>query len=210
MDASQQDLELLARWSNGDQHAGSALIDRHFASLYRFFLNKVGDAADDLVQQTLLACVSARDRFRGESSFRTFLFAIARQCLLVHLRQFRRDARIDFSTDSVHDLGTSPTGALARLERDRILQIALRKIPADLQIALELHYWDDMSGPDIAEVLELPLDTAYSRLRRAKEKLREAMQEEARLLGSPVTADEGAFQDELRDVFLRVGNLVKR
>ena len=75
----QEDSELIAAWRCGDAAAGQALFARHFDGLYRFFRTKCGDDADELVQATLLACVSARAQFRGEASFRTYLFAIARQ-----------------------------------------------------------------------------------------------------------------------------------
>lgn len=54
---------------------------------------------------------------------------------------------------------------------------ALRAIPLDLQIALELHFWEDLSGPEMAEALEVPEGTVRSRLRRAKEAVRAKMEE---------------------------------
>ena len=57
----------------------------------------------------------------------------------------------------------------------RLLLRALRSIPLDLQIAIELHYWEGMSGRELAEVLEIPEGTVRSRLRRAQEALEAAM-----------------------------------
>jgi RNA polymerase sigma-70 factor (ECF subfamily) len=75
------DLGLLEKWCTGDSNAGQELFTRHFADIYRFFEHKVGPDADDLAQQTFMACVSSRDRFRRRSTFRTYLFAIARNQL---------------------------------------------------------------------------------------------------------------------------------
>src|SRR5262245_53128434 len=80
------DLALVGRWRTGDKRAGEELFARHFTDIYRFLANRAGDAADELAQQTFLACVQGRDRFRGGSTFRTYLFAIARKQLYSHLR----------------------------------------------------------------------------------------------------------------------------
>lgn len=166
----QSDLELLERWRGGDARAGNALFERHFEAVYRFFLHKVPDEATDLVQRTFLACTEARDRFRGASSFRTFLFAIARNELLACFRRRRREVP-DATGSSIADLAPSPSTELVRRLEHRVLLDALRSIPIDLQIALELHYWEEMSTTEIAEVLDVPVGTAKSRLRRAREAL---------------------------------------
>ncbi len=61
-----------------------------------------------------------------------------------------------------------------------MLLAALRSIPLDLQVALELFYWEQLDGPDLAEVLGVPEGTARSRLRRAREAVAEKI---AELLG---------------------------
>src|SRR6185436_6575853 len=71
------DAELLSAWRGGDEKAGAELFERHFEALFRFFRNKAGDQAEDLVQETFLACLSG-PAFRGEASFRTYLFTVAR------------------------------------------------------------------------------------------------------------------------------------
>ena len=75
------DAELLEQWRAGDRKAGEALFDRHFDAVARFFRNKVDRGIDDLIQRTFLACVESRDRFRGDSSFRTYAFAVGRHVL---------------------------------------------------------------------------------------------------------------------------------
>jgi DNA-directed RNA polymerase specialized sigma24 family protein len=84
------DQELLRAWRAGDREAGGTLFERHFAAIRRFFRNKVDHQVEDLVQRTFTACVEARDRFRGDSSFRTYLFAIAHNVLRDHIRRRRR------------------------------------------------------------------------------------------------------------------------
>lgn len=175
MTAAEADLELLEQWKRGDVRAGNRLFERHFESVYRFFVHKTADEdAIDLVQRTFLACVEARERFRAASSFRTFVFAIARNELLAHWRN-RRKRALDTAQTSICDLAPSPSTVMVRRFEHRALLDALRSIPIDLQIALELHYWEQMSSAEIADVLGVPVGTAKSRVRRAREALTEAM-----------------------------------
>jgi len=169
------DFELLSAWSAGDAAAGNALFERHFAPLYRFFRNKVADGVDDLVQQTLLACVEGRVRFRQDSSFRTYMLAAARNILIRHCERKRRDAAIDLDEVSAHDLGTSPSSLLVRRAEERLVLEALRRIPLDDQIALELYYWEGLSGSELGRVLEIPEAAARSRVRRGMERLRDRL-----------------------------------
>jgi RNA polymerase sigma-70 factor (ECF subfamily) len=173
--AEGSDLDLLEAWRRGDRDAGGHLIERHFASLYRFFRNKTRDDVEDLIQKTLLACVEHKDRFRGDSSFRTFLFVVARNTLLDRLRANGSAPVFDTGLSSVHDLAASPTTRIGRAREHQALARALGRIPIDLQIALELFYWEQMSTEEIAAVLGVPQGTAKSRLRRAREALLEAM-----------------------------------
>src|SRR3954463_11182439 len=91
------DLDLLVAWRAGDAAAGQVLFKRHFRKVYRFFETKCGAEADELVQATFLACVRAKDQFRGESSFATYLFTVARHELYRVLSERRRDlGRLNF------------------------------------------------------------------------------------------------------------------
>jgi RNA polymerase sigma-70 factor (ECF subfamily) len=172
------DFELLDRWREGDREAGSELFERHFVPLFRFFRNKVSESVHDLVQDTLLACVEARDDFRRESGFRTFLFGVARRVLFKYLRKHYAAGReIDFGSASVADLGTTPSQLATRKVEHRLLLEALRTLPLDHQIALELAYWEGLGGPEIAAVLDVPANTARTRLRRAREALSERLRE---------------------------------
>ncbi len=171
------DLELLEAWRGGDAKAGNALFDRYFDAVFRFFRNKVADHADDLVQQTFLALVQARDRFRGDSSFRTYLFTAARSKLFNYLERRAREGAVDYGVTSCEDLGISPTGVLARDQQQQHLLHALRRLPIELQLALELFYFERVRGPELAEVLGVPEGTVRSRLRRGRELLRERLLE---------------------------------
>ncbi len=171
------DDDLLDRWRGGDGEAGQALFARHFDSVYGFFASKCAGEIDELVQTTFLACVRAREQFRKESSFRTYLFTIARHELYRHLRRRRRDGeRIDFSITSVAELATTPGTRLARSDEHRRLLEALRCLPVEQQTLLELHYWEDMDIAALAEIFAAPTATIRTRLHRSRRALRDRME----------------------------------
>jgi RNA polymerase sigma-70 factor (ECF subfamily) len=172
------DLELLTAWKGGDKVAGSELCGRHFDTLFRFFSSKTHpNDVSDLVQKTLLAAVESIAGYRAEASIKSYLLGIARLQLFQHWKRRARDEVLDPGVSSVHDFDPSPSTLAAAREEQRLVLDALRMIPMDLQIALELHFWEEMSGSEIATVLEIPEGTVRSRLRRGLEALREALRE---------------------------------
>ena len=168
--AETSDSELLDQWREGNERAGNELFERHFPSVFRFFENKLDHGVEDLVQDVFLACSRGRDRFRKDASFRTYLFKIARNKLYDHFRARYRDV-IDFTERSAVDLGTSPSRAAGRKQEQQLLLRALRAVPVDYQIALELYYWEGLRGPELAEVLDINPNTVRSRLHRARKAL---------------------------------------
>jgi RNA polymerase sigma-70 factor (ECF subfamily) len=169
------ELELLQRWCEGSPQAGDQLLRRCFPLLYRFFSNKVGEATDDLVQQTLIGCMKHRDKILQSGAFRMYLFKIARCRLYDHLRALRRRAGYvdtDFEQDSVLPPTTSCTSQVARSRAAGAVREALRWTPVDMQMVVELHYWEGQSTAEIAEILDVAQGTVKSRLRRAREALR--------------------------------------
>lgn len=170
------DLELLDRWRAGDRRAGNQLFQRHFDSIWRFFQNKIQGDVDELVQITFLACVRGRDQFRKECSFRTFLFTIARRELYRYLRKRHRDRNaLDFGVTSLADLNTTPRSKLAKRDEHKLLLRALRMMPIELQVLLELHYWEGMGTSELADIFEVKPGAMRTRLSRARKQLRETM-----------------------------------
>jgi RNA polymerase sigma factor (sigma-70 family) len=169
------DLALLAAWQEGDTTAGQALFSRHFREVHRFFENKVGAEADELSQRTFLACVGSRTRFRGQSSFRTFLFAIARHELYAHFRRNVAGGAFDAEVSSIAELVTSPSSRMARAEEHDRLRRALQELPAEQQLILELHYWHELDAEALGEVFAVPPGTIRVRLLRARRALRQRL-----------------------------------
>jgi RNA polymerase sigma-70 factor (ECF subfamily) len=174
--SKRSDGELLDAWAAGDQAAGSDLFSRHLAAVLRVFRYKADEALDDLVQRTFLACIERRDRLEDRHRFRAYLLGIARIELLRYLeRRAGPRGRVETLATSLHDLGPTPS-TLASLRRDQMVLVeALRRLPLDFQIALELYYWEGLSGPELAEVLGIAEGTVRSRLRLGRQKLKEAL-----------------------------------
>jgi RNA polymerase sigma factor (sigma-70 family) len=172
------DQELLDRWRAGDQKAGQDLFARYFDDIYRFFTTKYDGDIDELVQTTFLACVQARDQFRGEASFRTYLYTVARHALFRQYRHRRRhDDRLDFHITSVAQLVTTPRSVIARNQAHRELIEALCRLPLETQMLLELHYWEEVDISSLATIFESPPPTIRTRLRRARLALRDQLQQ---------------------------------
>jgi RNA polymerase sigma-70 factor (ECF subfamily) len=171
-----EDFALLREWIRGDREAGATLFERHVDVVRRFFANKVADPAD-LVQSTFLACFERADQFEGRSSFRSYLLRIARFKLYHHYRgRSPQRARVHLNTSApFHSLDPSPSAVIGCADDERLLLQALRMIPLDLQVVLELVYWEELSGHELSEVLEVPVNTVYGRVHRAKQKLRDAL-----------------------------------
>ena len=168
------DFSLLQRWSKGDRAAGEELFERHVAAVQRFFANKLEEPAD-LVQGTFLACLEGAARFHGSSSFRTYLLSIARFQLYHYYRARGLRRRQMFASTATTAVGPSPSTLFSRAFRDHALLRALRTIPLPFQVILELAYWEELSGDELSEILGIPVATVYTRLHRAKRKLREAL-----------------------------------
>lgn len=171
----QDDATYLAAWQAGDRAAGQHLFARYYEPVARFFINKVGDRSADLVQRTFLACVEGMPRFRGDGSFRSYLFAIAYRQLCRHYRD-QKGNRIDLDSVSAVALDPSLSGLVVERDEMRLFLAGLRDIPLELQVVLELHYWEECSVVEIAVSLEIPQGTVKSRLRRGREQLRAAVE----------------------------------
>ncbi len=167
------DAQLLRAWADGDATAGNLLFDHHYRSIYRFFVNKLRSLAEveDLVQQSFMACVESAASYRAEGRFRSYLFGIARKILLKHLRD-RARREVDPASSSIADCGLGANSIIDAHREQRLLLSALRHIPIDSQIVLEMSYWEQMPAKAIAEALGETLPAIRGRLRKAKLELR--------------------------------------
>lgn len=192
MAADPDDFELLRRWVAGDVAAGDLLARRHYPNVRRFFDVKVPRHAEDLTQRTFLACAESLPGFRGDATFKAYLFGIARIQLLRHLKQstVRDDVARRKSWSAAPDRRTSLSMIVANRQEHHLLLLAYAKLPTDQQIAIELHYWEGLTSAEIAAALDIPVSTVTTRLSRARAALHKAVIE----LSAP-----GAVRQALED-----------
>ncbi len=171
-----EDRPLFDAWVAGDRRAGNALLARHYLRIRRFFLSKDESFYQDLTSRTFEECVKSREKFRGEATFRSYLFGIAYRVLCRHLRERRRRDFEEFDPEqhAVVDTGLPAMSSyMFATEQARMLMACLRRLSLNAQTVLELRYWTDLTEPEIQRVLKLRTREAVSgRLRLAREALR--------------------------------------
>ncbi|WAS95122.1 RNA polymerase sigma factor [Nannocystis punicea] len=178
------DRRLLEAWRSGERKAGQELVERHYSAVYRFFFGKVRDAVcEDLSQQTFEVVCRRRDAYRGDGSFRAYLFGVAR---FVLIGWARRQRRFEPTEDSLPADADSLPGLLADRELVKIVATALRGLALDDQLIIELKDWEHLTQAELAALFEVPQATVARRLQRARARLRAAVE---RLVEDPALRD---------------------
>jgi RNA polymerase sigma-70 factor (ECF subfamily) len=179
----------------GDLDALTALIARYQHRLYRYLLRLVREPteAEDLFQQSWLRVAEKIRTYDPSRSFDSWLFTVARNLALDHLRRVRprsldEPASKNIPSDPLGDLLPSreilPLDRILETERSGMLAAALLDLPASYREVLSLRFEEEMKLEQIAEVLGAPLSTVKSRLRRSLEQLRKTL-EAHDFLGDP-------------------------
>jgi RNA polymerase sigma factor (sigma-70 family) len=166
------------------------LVEPQIPALRRYARALVRDpvAADDLVQDCLERAITHWSQRRQDGDVRTWLFAILHNLAVNQMRQAARRGRHD-SLDVADEAALShqPTQESPLLQRDIIK--ALAALPEEQRSVLLLVSVEELSYAEAARVLDIPLGTVMSRLARAREKLREAMNG-----GNVIRLDASAFR----------------
>jgi RNA polymerase sigma-70 factor, ECF subfamily len=145
------DLELIARWRSGDERAATELVARHAPALARFAAaSGAGADVEELVQDTFVRAFGAIDTFRGESSFRTWLFTIERRLLLDRRRsERRRGPEVELDERHVataHDALDSVVAA----ESQQRLRVAVGRLSPTQREVFTLRVAEGLSYKEIA------------------------------------------------------------
>lgn len=181
------DDELLRRAGRGEAAAFELLASRHDTALLRFAARTCGNAlAEDAVQEALLSAWRDARNFRGDATVRTWLFGIVlhacRRIGRVRAGEPGRYEPIEAARSAV-TTASSPDDAAARAELGRVLDAALRDLDARDREILLLRDVEQLSGEEVARLLDLKLPAMKSRLHRARLELKRSV--EARL-GRPI------------------------
>lgn len=171
------------------------IFDHHYDAVHAYLQRRVGpDVADELAAQTFLVAFERRARFdRSRPDARPWLFGIATNLLLHHRRQMVRKLRAYAKTgvDPVLDAFEGVEDRLDAGGLGRELAAALAELPAAELEVLLLYAWADLSYPEIAMALEIPLGTVRSRLWRARGRLRELLEGRRASSDAPPIGEKG-------------------
>lgn len=176
--------ELIALAQQGDQHALTQLVlsQQHYIYSIAMSVLKNPEDAADLTQEAFIRLFRALPQYNGESRFTTWLYRLVVNMGRDELRRRGRQVPItppvleDEELDPMagvadEDRWADPAQALDSRElRDQVRQ-ALVQLEEHYRLVLTLYYFEDMKYTDIAEILEIPLNTVKSHIRRGKERL---------------------------------------
>jgi RNA polymerase sigma-70 factor (ECF subfamily) len=181
--SADSDERLIQRFAAGEVEAFSVVYRRHKDTLYAFLVRQVSpQLADELFQDVWTSVIENVSGFRHDSSFRTWLFSIARNRVVDHLRTRKQPISIQQSqeddpgypgtrTSDVTTLESSGEAALIRQQARSQVRLCLEKLPC-LQREAVLLKESGFSVKELADIANVGFETAKSRLKLAYKLLR--------------------------------------
>jgi RNA polymerase sigma-70 factor (ECF subfamily) len=176
------DRDLIAAAIEGSESAFAALVDRYKDRVFRLLGRYCRDPVEceDLLQDVFLKVFRKLHTFQGESAFYTWLYRIAVNAATDHLsRASHRRLRLVGDDDAL-DLGTdpdqSPDAPLVAAELAAVTRQIVDSLPEKFRTVLVLREFEDLSYTEIAAVLQIQMGTVESRLFRARQRFKEALE----------------------------------
>ena len=162
------DSDLISRvLARDDRYAFSQLV-RKYQSPVRLFLRRLLkgnlEIAEDLSQETFLTAYKKLGTFQGRASFSSWLFAIARNSFLMHIRGKKIEFAWDVQDEEAEYKSTSDT----KLD----LEAAISQLKPIERAAISMCYCEELTHPEVAEILEIPLGTLKTHVNRGRDKLK--------------------------------------
>ena len=177
---------LMQAFAAGDARAFETLYDRHALPVWRFVQRSVHDSAlaDDLVQDVWFSLVRQAPQYQPRARFRTWLFTLAHHRMVDHWRTHKLHASLDAETADgaalvdtlAADSGFGPVRQLQSREQAQALLDALAALSLPQREAFLLQAEGGLSLADIAQATGVNTETAKSRLRYARERLRHTLE----------------------------------
>ena len=165
-------------YAEGDLLAFEILYGRHRGTLYRFLLRSMRHRADadELFQETWSRLIAARERYRPEARFTTWLLKIAHNLIIDRHRRHRPQASPEEAEAALRNLDAPeserPEHVLSEFEQRRRLQLALEDMPEEQRVAFLLRIESGLGLEEIGEITGAGRETVKSRLRYALARIR--------------------------------------
>ncbi len=176
-----EDFQLIDRAVDGDDAAYAKLLQRYKRAVYAIVLKMVRniDDADDLTIESFAKAFRSLHKFKKEYTFSTWLFRIATNNAIDHIRKkklktlsientYRDDDGISVSID-VEDENNDPQEEAIRAQKSELLLQFVDKLPGKYQKLVRLRYYEELAYEEIAERIDAPLGTVKAQLHRARE-----------------------------------------
>lgn len=178
------DEELLALYANGDQGAARALMLRHAPRILALANRMLKDIheAEDVVQESMLRMWKIAPDWRsGEAKLSTWLYRIASNLCTDRLRK-KRGLGLDQAPEIVDDTPNVETQMISA-DRSTALRAAMDKLPERQRLAIELRHLQELSNPEVAQILETSVEAVESLLSRARRALATTLAKQRAALG---------------------------
>lgn len=176
------DSELVQSTLAGRESGFEELVRRYQRPIAAYVYRMVGDydAALDLTQEVFIKVYASLSRYRPEFKFSTWIYKIAHNAAIDHLRRHAtREAIANSETDrvevTIETRRLSPEQESERTERCSEIETVVQLLPPPYRELILLRHSQDLSYEEIAEVTGLPLGTVKNRLFRAREAMREQL-----------------------------------
>jgi len=179
---SRSDEQLMAAYVAGDSAAFRVIFERYAPLLLRSMLRElyVREEANDLVQQTFLQLHRARADFDPEQKLKPWVFTIAMNLKREYFRRKKRRPERSLDAETGPEPAVPPRGA-DQVEARRTLSRVLSTLPADQREVIELHWFDGLEFPEVAQVVGASVSAVKVRAHRGYTRLRAALGDDVAL-----------------------------
>jgi RNA polymerase sigma-70 factor (ECF subfamily) len=179
------DIQLMLRFQNGDEFCFEQLVNRHknhiFNLAYRFLGNH--QEAEDISQQTFIKVYQAKKYYQPKAKFTTWLYIICKNTCLQHLRQrkhpfFYKILRLekdDVAGQIIDSRTSSPLESILKDELSEVVKLAVHSLPSSQKLAVILYRYEGLPYEQIAEIIGCSTKAVKSLLHRAKLSLKEKL-----------------------------------
>lgn len=177
-DLTNLSFEAYCRYLHGDEDALTDLVKNCSDALIRFAYCYVQNsaAAEEIMEDAIVSLIMKRKRFDNEASFRSYLFKIAKNQAIDHLRKWRNTVALEDVQNTLltEDLETGHS----RRARNALVYVQIQSLPEQYRQILHLTYFEEFSLVQISKIMGKSMKQVYNLHSRAKEALKQRLLKE--------------------------------